>query len=75
MKQKKMTLKDIKDNDPKLYKQMAKDWTPEMKKAVKEHGPENFSFEIIEECDDDKADERQKYWIDKHNSRAPNGYN
>jgi hypothetical protein len=25
-------------------------------------GPENFTFEIIEECDKDQLDEREKFW-------------
>ena len=25
-------------------------------------GPENFTFEIIEECPKEKLDEREKYW-------------
>jgi hypothetical protein len=27
-------------------------------------GPENFTFEIIEECDRLLLDEREKYWTD-----------
>jgi hypothetical protein len=25
-------------------------------------GPENFTFEVIEECDKSLLDEREKYW-------------
>jgi hypothetical protein len=27
-------------------------------------GPENFTFEIVEECDRTLLDEREKYWTD-----------
>lgn len=31
--------------------------------AMKEHGIENFTFEILEECSKEKLNEREKYWI------------
>ena len=43
-------------------------------KAFKKYGLENFSFEPIEEVDNDKLDEREKYWIEYYNSYK-NGYN
>lgn len=43
------------------------------------HGEKAFKFEIIEECSEDKLDEREIYWIDKLNAyvhcKTPNGYN
>ena len=30
--------------------------------AMNEHGPENFTFEVIEECDRSLLDEREDYW-------------
>ena len=32
--------------------------------SLKKYGPENHTFEIIEECDLDKLNEREIYWID-----------
>lgn len=44
-------------------------------KAIKEYGEKNFSFEVIEECEEDKLNEREQYWIKYYNSITPNGYN
>ncbi len=30
--------------------------------AIREYGLENFSFEVIEECDRSKLNEREDYW-------------
>lgn len=41
---------------------------------MKEVGPENFSFEIIEELPKDKLNEREHYWIDFYKTQSY-GYN
>jgi len=33
--------------------------------ALRKYGVDGFKWEIIEECEDDKAGEREIYWIDK----------
>lgn len=38
-------------------------------------GINNFIFEIIENIEDTKLDERECYWIQFYNCMAPNGYN
>lgn len=43
--------------------------------ALCKYGKDNFSFQIIEECSEDKLDERECYWIKYYNSLVPNGYN
>ena len=43
-------------------------------KAIKKHGLKNFLFEEIEEIDNKKLDEREKYWISYYNSYY-DGYN
>lgn len=43
-------------------------------KAFNKYGIENFSFEEIEEVDNEKLDEREKYWI-KYYDSYQNGYN
>ena len=36
---------------------------------------ERFAWEILEECDRESLRERENYWIEKFNSKKPNGYN
>ena len=43
--------------------------------GVISHGVNNFIFEIIEECENEKLDEKEIFYINKYNSVAPNGYN
>ena len=43
-------------------------------KAFKKYGISNFTFEIIEQCSEEKLDEREIFWIQYYNSYA-NGYN
>lgn len=43
-------------------------------RAIRKYGVDNFSFEIIEECEQDQLHEREIYWIDYYNSFG-NGYN
>lgn len=43
-------------------------------KDMEEFGLDNFSFEILEECQQDKLDEREIYWIQKYDTYY-NGYN
>lgn len=58
---------EIKSNNGVLYK------------AFKKYGIENFTYELIEECEIEKLDEREIYYIDKYNSYVgaenSNGYN
>ena len=42
--------------------------------AMRKYGCDNFSIELLEECDWKDADEREKYWINKLDSYR-NGYN
>lgn len=43
-------------------------------KAMRKYGKENFFISLLEECPDDKLNEREVYWIEKENS-CRNGYN
>ena len=43
--------------------------------AIRKYGKENFEWEIIEECDIEEIDEKEKYYIQFYNSLAPKGYN
>ena len=45
-------------------------------RALRKYGPNNFVFEVIEECSRDLLNERERYWIDKFNAyKGPDGYN
>ena len=43
--------------------------------ALKKYGWNNFSINIIEECEEEKLNEREIYWIEEKRSLYPNGYN
>ena len=42
--------------------------------AIKKYGIENFTFDIIEKCETNSLDDREKYWIEYYDSYN-NGYN
>lgn len=42
--------------------------------AIQKYGTKNFNWEIIEECSNEKLNEREKYWIAYYNTYAK-GYN
>ena len=45
-------------------------------RAIRKHGKENFSIEILVECQTQKElDEQERFFIEKFNCKHPNGYN
>ena len=44
-------------------------------RAISKYGADNFKFRVIEECNDDKVNERETYWIEKLEANGKNGYN
>ncbi len=45
-------------------------------RALKKYGIRNFSWEIIQECSSKtEMDEKERYYIERYNSRYPSGYN
>ena len=45
-------------------------------RAIRKYGLENFSFEVLDECDKDELDEKEIYYISLFNSANPEfGYN
>ena len=43
---------------------------------MRAHGAENFSCEVIEECETrEQLNEREIFWIVYFNCKSPNGYN
>ena len=49
-------------------------WNEHLQNAWRKYGEDNFEFSIIEECDIEKLDEREIFWIEKFDS-FNNGYN
>lgn len=45
-----------------------------LSRALRKYGIENFSFEIIEECNIEQLNERERYWVSYYDSFY-NGYN
>lgn len=43
--------------------------------ARKKYGIEAFDFEILKECEDEELNYWEKYYIEKLNTKVPNGYN
>ena len=43
--------------------------------AIQKYGKQNFSFQVIEECEPEQLNELEEYYIKKYNSVIPNGYN
>ena len=43
--------------------------------ALNKYGINNFTFEVIEECEPMELNDREWYWIQYYNSMTPNGYN
>jgi group I intron endonuclease len=43
-------------------------------RAIRKYGKENFKWKVIEKCNEGLG-ERETYYIDKFNSKSPNGYN
>jgi group I intron endonuclease len=52
-----------------------KEGCPLLKKSMKKHGIDNFTFEILIMCFDDDVVRWEKEYIKKYNSQVPNGYN
>ena len=71
--------------DGKMYVGKGKDVLKRMKQkhvgsrylsnAIEKYGVENFEFSILENCDIDKLNDREKFYIKELETIAPNGYN
>ena len=44
-------------------------------KAIQKYGKEHFTFQILEECEEERLDELEEKYISEHDSVVPNGYN
>lgn len=43
--------------------------------ALKKYGIENFTFEVIEYCNEEELDNKEIYYINYYNTLSPKGYN
>ena len=43
--------------------------------SMKKYGLQHFAFEIIEECDAEQLNQRERYWVQYYNCQYPLGYN
>lgn len=43
--------------------------------AIRKYGKEHFYYEVLEECEPNLLDERERVYIKQYNSISPNGYN
>ena len=57
------------------HKYYSKKGSPGLGAAIAKYGWENFSVEVVEICPVEQLNEREKFYIVKFNSKAPNGYN
>ena len=46
-----------------------------LQRAIEKYKIDNFSFELLEECNKEDCCSRERYWIEKFNCIFPNGYN
>lgn len=44
-------------------------------RSIRKYGKENFTIELLEECNSDNISKREIFWIQTLNTKAPNGYN
>ena len=58
----------------KAYNEKELGYNSAIHQAFRKYGYENFSFEIIEECEIEELDNKECYWIRELNTLTPNGY-
>lgn len=52
-----------------------KDYCRLLNNAIRKYKPENFTIELIQDCDVDDLDYYENLYIEKFNTMTPNGYN
>lgn len=67
--------KRIKDHFWKSTCQKDVSYNSPLHSAIRKYGKNNFTWEVIEECDISEIDKKQQYYIQYYNSLVPNGYN
>lgn len=66
--------KRLKDHKNRANDTNSNEYNRHLYRSMRKYGIENFSFEIIEECNVDELNEKERYWIEYYNSFF-NGYN
>lgn len=69
------TTKRFKERQDRWYNLNQPYAGPLINRARKKYGPDAFGFEILKECSDDELDYWEVYYIEKLNTKSPNGYN
>lgn len=63
-----------KDHKVRAYYEDCEEYERPLYRAMRKYGLDNFSFEIIEECEIQALNEREQYWIQFYDT-FKNGYN
>ena len=63
------------ENRMAQHRHESKKGSPGLGAAIRKHGWENFSVEILETCTVESLNEREIFWIAKLDANGPNGYN
>ena len=59
----------------KAFNQNDRSYNSALHSAFRKYGIQNFTFEVIEECDENKLDDLEIKYIKEYDSLVPNGYN
>ena len=59
----------------RMYQHRSSKKTSGIDGAIQKYGWEKFTVEVIEECPVENLNEREKYWIEFYDCKAPKGYN
>lgn len=63
-----------KDEKANAFSGQSNEYDTKRSRAFRKYGLENFTFEVIEECEPSELNSREKYWISYYNSHI-DGYN
>ena len=57
-----------KDHKNTAFNENDKSYNYPLYKAIRKYGVDNFSFEVLEECEIEELNEKEKFYISKFNS-------
>lgn len=64
----------IRNHKSESFNPISNSYDTAIHRAIRKYGVDNFSFEVIEECNRDDLNEKEQYWIDYYNT-FKQGYN